>query len=374
MTKEEKHLSLSKGWVKGRLRPRFRHLIIQDTRQRIKKKSIKVEPPIKDDNIVEDLSFLDNLDSNEVNGDTEIIVIEDDSATVIDVSEMSSRLVEFEMKEDTTNIKEEPSVSIPINSRLAVRKFPSYGWSREKEARVKVQISEEKDNVSASKSTKPSSSAAAAVAVMINKSLDFPVFQLSGLAETAPKEVEGWFTSKVSLLRKLSEETPGSSNVQCSTKSSSPSSSRSGSIQKKTKRGSKVVPTVKVFLDQDVEAITDLAEYKQGLEQIKEIIEEIETATNAANASGDNNDQDLIITETLRVARKIEKISISGIGKQVSLPSPNSFLPPGWHCRKTGLDHWEYLNNDGVKVKSIQAAIKYETTLRLNNSSSNELL
>merc|ERR1712238_118762 len=114
-------------------------------------------------------------------------------------------------------------------------------------------------------------------------------------------------TSKVKLLRQLSEAS-GHLTKSSSNNSTSPNSSRRGSIQKKTtKKSSKGhrVP-VKVFLDNEVESIVDLLEYKQNLEQINSIIEEI------------------------------EKISIAGIGRQVSLPSPQSFLPPGWHCRKTG--------------------------------------
>ena len=83
-----------------------------------------------------------------------------------------------------------------------------------------------------------------------------------------------------------------------------------------------------------------------------------------------------VINEALRVAKKIEKISIAGLGRQVSLPSPQSFLPPGWHCRKTGngkvgsnsTSGWEYVNNDGYKVKSIQAAIKHEAEIRSASS------
>lgn len=124
------------------------------------------------------------------------------------------------------------------------------------------------------------------------------------------------------------------------------------------------IPKVQAFLDQDVELITDLPEYKANLEAINNIIEEIESVNNQ-----EQNDQ--ILNESLRVAKKIEKISIAGIGRQVSLPSPQSYLPPGWHCRKTD-QGWEYVNHDGgVKVKSIQAAIKYEAS---KISSSIELL
>ena len=177
----------------------------------------------------------------------------------------------------------------------------------------------------------------------------------------------------MALLRQLSEaSTP-------STKSSSPNSSRSGSGQKKASSTSKKpqkprkVP-VKVFLDNDVETVVDLLEYKQNLEQINSIIEEIESSTAAAaekaaaekNSSNQNRPEteainDQVINETLRVAKKIEKISIAGIGRQVSLPSPQSFLPPGWHCRKTCENEgWIYVNSEGVKVKSIRAAMRYE--------------
>ena len=190
--------------------------------------------------------------------------------------------------------------------------------------------------------------------VVVNRSLDFPPFQLSGLAETAPKEVEGWFTSKVSLLRKLSANDNDSAMTSTSPKSSM--------VKKKvTKVQGKVL--VKSFLDDQIEPIVDLAEYKANLEQINNIIEEIE---NTEKTDTDNNDVNAI--EALRVAKKIEKISIAGLGRQVSLPNPNSYLPPGWHCVKTdqGL---EYVHQQhGYKVKSVQAAIKYQLTNELFDS------
>ena len=197
--------------------------------------------------------------------------------------------------------------------------------------------------------------------------------------ETAPKEVEGWFTSKVKLLRQLSEAS-GHLTKSSSNNSTSPNSSRSGSMQKKTtKKSSKGhrVP-VKAFLDNEVESIVDLLEYRQNLEQINSIIEEIEEIESKSKEfklpKETTEISDQVINETLRVAKKIEKISIAGIGRQVSLPSPQSFLPPGWHCRKTGNGKtgcagktgsgWEYVNSDGYKVKSIQAAIKHEAEIR----------
>ena len=203
--------------------------------------------------------------------------------------------------------------------------------------------------------------------------------KFSGLVETAPKEVEGWFTSKVKLLRQLSEAS-GHLTKSSSNNSTSPNSSRSGSMQKKaTKKSSKGhrVP-VKAFLDNEVESIVDLLEYRQNLEQINSIIEEIEEIESKSKEfklpKETQEISDQVINETLRVAKKIEKISIAGIGRQVSLPSPQSFLPPGWHCRKTGNGKtgcsgktgsgWEYVNSDGYKVKSIQAAIKHEAEIR----------
>ena len=61
--------------------------------------------------------------------------------------------------------------------------------------------------------------------------------KFSGLVETAPKEVEGWFTSKVKLLRQLSEAS-GHLTKSSSNNSTSPNSSRSGSMQKKTTKKS----------------------------------------------------------------------------------------------------------------------------------------
>ena len=90
--------------------------------------------------------------------------------------------------------------------------------------------------------------AAAKKSVAVNRSLDFPPFQLSGLAETAPKEVEGWFTSKVSLLRKLSANDNDSAMTSTSPKSSM--------VKKKvTKVQGKVL--VKSFLDDQIEPIVD---------------------------------------------------------------------------------------------------------------------
>ena len=86
--------------------------------------------------------------------------------------------------------KERPMVQ---KNSLAVRKFPSYGWSREREARIKATL-QEKRAVSCPPPT-----------TQILHPVDFPRFELSGLAETAPKEIEGWFVSKIKLLRKLSE-------------------------------------------------------------------------------------------------------------------------------------------------------------------------
>ena len=88
------------------------------------------------------------------------------------------------------------------------------------------------------------------------------------------------------MLRQLSE---ASGQLTPSTKSSSPNSSRSGSVQKKAPSSKKPqkagkVP-VKVFLDNDVETVVDLLEYKQNLEQINSIIEEIESSTAAAAAA-----------------------------------------------------------------------------------------
>ena len=71
------------------------------------------------------------------------------------------------------------------------------------------------------------------------------------------------------------------------------------------------------------------------------------------------NNEDL--NEALRTAKKIEKASVSGLGRHLSLPSLHCYLPPGWHCRKTSEDEgWIYVNSEGVKVKSIRAAMRYE--------------
>ena len=132
----------------------------------------------------------------------------------------------------------------------------------------------------------------------------------SGLVETAPKEVEGWFTSKVKLLRQLSE---ASGQLTTATKSSSPNSSKNGSGQKKvqtsgsTKKSSKGKVPVKVFLDNEVETCVDLLEYKQNLEQINSIIEEIEEIESKSIPNEPENTDFQVINEALRVAKKLKK-------------------------------------------------------------------
>ena len=313
--------SLDKSWISGRLRPKYRLLL--------EKK--KIQQKKDSDEILEDFSFLKDVAANE---DELIVVEEEEDQEVLDVTEMSTRL-------------EQEEIRAPQLNKLAVRKFPAYGWCREREAKIKEELAKANDKTNEKNADK------IAKKTVVNR-VDFPPFQLSGLAETAPKEVEGWFTSKVSLLRKLS------ANNDDQMTSTSPK----GSTTKKkvTKVQGKVL--VKSFLDDQIEPIVDLAEYKSNLEQINNIIEEIE---NTEKTETETNDTGNAI-ESLRVAKKIEKISIAGLGRQVCLPSPNSYLPPGWHCVKTdqGL---EYVHQQhGYKVKSVQAAIKYQLTNELFDS------
>ena len=151
----------------------------------------------------------------------EVIEEDVDAASVIDVTEMSSRLCDFDM--DLIKLLEEKEVkqrpSIQKNS-LAVRKFPSYGWSREREARIKATITEEN-------SSSGSKTRSVSCPPTTQLSVDFPRFELSGLSETAPKEIEGWFVSKIKLLRKLSEP----SDLDSANRKSP--LSRSGSIKRK---------------------------------------------------------------------------------------------------------------------------------------------
>ena len=90
------------------------------------------------------------------------------------------RLCDFDM--DVVKMFEEKETTecsdVQKNS-LAVRKFPSYGWSREREARIKATLQQEKRAVSCPPTTQ------------IMHTVDFPRFELSGLSETAPKEIEG---------------------------------------------------------------------------------------------------------------------------------------------------------------------------------------
>ena len=75
----------------------------------------------------------------------------------------------FDFKEETTNTTPE---ILPAKSRIAVRKFPSYGWSREREARIRIEMNKTEME-----------SPPAAVPIPAKKSLarnlpDFPPFQL----------------------------------------------------------------------------------------------------------------------------------------------------------------------------------------------------
>ena len=116
--------------------------------------------------------------------------------------------------------------------------------------------------------------------------------------------------------------------------------------------------SVSVALDQDVSIIHDLPEYLKELQRLNHIIDQIEEE-NDEQQNNDNNDEDL--NEALKTAKKIEKASVSGLVRQVSLPSLHCYLPPGWHCRKTCENEgWIYVNSEGVKVKSIRAAMRYE--------------
>jgi len=406
-TKEEILNNFDKSWISGRLRPRYRKLLDK------KKPKLALEDIVTNETnpeeIIEDNDFshLAEVACDE----NEIIVLEEDedfgalsesfmdtNSTVeetisnsnqnnkpevipkketevaVEVDDLVKTPVKTEIDEIDNYFNSENSSAIPtLKKPAACRKFPSYGWNREREARIRIEANEP---------TTIDNSAAVAVPTkkLLSRNLpDFPPFQLSGLVETAPKEVEGWFTSKVKLLRQLSEAS-GHLTKSSSNNSTSPNSSRSGSMQKKTtKKSSKGhrVP-VKAFLDNEVESIVDLLEYRQNLEQINSIIEEIEEIESKSKEfklpKETTEISDQVINETLRVAKKIEKISIAGIGRQVSLPSPQSFLPPGWHCRKTGNGKtgcagktgsgWEYVNSDGYKVKSIQAAIKHEAEIR----------
>ena len=173
LKKNELIKTIDKSWLQGRLRPKYRNLI---------DKKVKKNVEVKED-ILEDFSFLKDIKDVAANED-EIILLEEeiDDQEILDVTEMSTRLEQEEISQQ------------PKLNKLAVRKFPSYGWCREKEAKIKEEVAKPNDKNNESKVAKKTT---------VNR-LDFPVFQLSGLAETAPKEVEGWFTSKVSLLRKLS--------------------------------------------------------------------------------------------------------------------------------------------------------------------------
>ncbi len=302
--------------VHGRLRPKYRALIL--------KKRNKIQA-VEDNNvvIVKDNQELASLDSQ--NGD------------IIDVTEMSARLQE----ESETGIPE------AMKRRLAVRKFPSYGWNREREARIRIEATMSKQQQQQQNNVK--------TAKAVKAPVDFPMFQLSGLAETAPKEVEGWFTSKLSLLRRLSDNKETAVNVN----GTSGSTTNGKKTVKTTKNGSGK-PSVKAVLDQNCPRMVDLGEYKTALEQHREILEEIaaaEESNGSASTSTTTADQETI--EALKVAKKIEKISNQGINRSFSLPNPNSFLPPGWHCRKLG-QGWEYVSNHGVRVQTVQAAISHD--------------
>ena len=214
------------------------------------------------------------------------------------------RLCDFDM--DVVKMfeqKEATECSDVQKNSLAVRKFPSYGWSREREARIKATLQQEKRAVSCPPTTQ------------IMHTVDFPRFELSGLSETAPKEIEGnanalnlemfaeliklaflgWFVSKIKLLRKLSE--PSDLDPR-----KSPSSSRAGSVYSGSKKPLNGKVSVKVALDQDLAIMNDLADYLKELRKLNHIIDQIDEEH--------SNDADL--NEVLKTAKKIEKASVSG--------------------------------------------------------------
>lgn len=250
---------------------------------------------------------------------------------VIDVTEMSTRLCEEQTDKPIKVEKEEAKTVFG----KAVRKFPSYGWCREK--KIKATEAESK------KTEKAKKTAASRI--------DMPTFQLAGLAETAPKEVEGWFTSKVNELRRLSEA-----------KIDSNSAAKKQSIKEFAKYGRNGQLRVKVA-NAEGEIILDLAEYRRKLREEEEEEESNgnEVELNQSNSSNTNAE----VAETFKVAKRIEKVSNQGVGRPVNLPNPNSFLPLGWLCRRDTQGQKVYVNKMGVTVKSIGAAIKHEASFKI---------
>ena len=205
-TKEEILNNFDKSWISGRLRPRYRKLLDK------KKPKLALEDIVTNktnsEEIIEDNDFshLAEVACDE----NEIIVLEEDedfgalsesfmdtNSTVeetinnsnqnnkpevipkketeiaVEVDDLVKTPVKTEIDEIDNYFNSENSSAIPtLKKPAACRKFPSYGWNREREARIRIEANEP---------TTIDNSAAVAVPTkkLLSRNLpDFPPFQL----------------------------------------------------------------------------------------------------------------------------------------------------------------------------------------------------
>ena len=202
-TKEEILNNFDKSWISGRLRPRHRKLL-DKKKPKLALEDIvidKTNPEIIEDN---DFSHLAEVACDE----NEIIVLEEDEdfgalsesfmdtnstveetisnynqnkpevipkkeTEVAAVEDLVKTPVKTEIDEIDNDFNSENSSAIPtLKKPAACRKFPSYGWNREREARIRIEANEP---------TTIDNSAAVAVPTkkLLSRNLpDFPPFQL----------------------------------------------------------------------------------------------------------------------------------------------------------------------------------------------------
>ena len=189
-TKEEILNNFDKSWISGRLRPRYRKLLDKKKPKQaledIVLNETNPEEIIEDD----DFSHLAEVACDE----NEIIVLEEDedfgalSESFMDTNSTVEETIsnsnqnnkpevipkkETEIDEIDNYFNSENSSAIPtLKKPAACRKFPSYGWNREREARIRIEANEP---------TTIDNSAAVAVPTkkLLSRNLpDFPPFQL----------------------------------------------------------------------------------------------------------------------------------------------------------------------------------------------------
>ena len=204
-TKEEILNNFDKSWISGRLRPRYRKLL-DKKKPKLALEDIvtnKTNPEIIEDS--NDFSHLAEVACDE----NEIIVLEEDddfgalsesfmdtNSTVEEtisnsnqnkpevipkketeiaaVEDLVKTPVKTEIDEiDNDDFNSENSSAIPtLKKPAACRKFPSYGWNREREARIRIEVNEPTTIDNSAAVTVPTKK-------LLTRNLpDFPPFQL----------------------------------------------------------------------------------------------------------------------------------------------------------------------------------------------------